>query len=340
MNCDLAISDHLLKLPSVNPLAVVSAQASMDKIVEIFLNLQASGTTTPVLILVIALFFYKSFYKFRDDIRNDMSDLKKDVHILRNDVDGIKKDVHALRSDVDGLKIEFAALRSDVDGLKIEVVALRNDVDGLKIEVVALRNDVDGLKIEVVALRSDVDGLRRDFIVLRNDVDGLRGDFIVLRKDLNSFRGEFVAFSYGITNHVNSYFSRQEDLNKVPAGSMYPPFKWPTVASSSPMTLTKSGKEIARRLNAKELADKYVNDIQIPDDASKLQIQEACFTFAHLNLMDVIDKNELEVIEGEIYEAGGSKWDIMIVYGVLFRDAVFKSRGIEIPIRPPETQSS
>ena len=287
-----------------------------------------------VLMLVMVLFFYKTLYKFRDDIRND----------IRSEMNDFKKEVHTsidhLRKDVDGLKIEVAALRSDVDGLKIEVAALRSDVDGLKIEVAALRKDVDGLKIEVVALRKDVDGLKIEVVALRSDVDGLKIEVVVLRKDLNSFRGEFVAFSYGITNHVNSYFSRQEDLNKVPAGSMYPPFKWPAAASSSPMTLTKSGKEIARRLNAKELADKYVSDIQIPDDASKLQIQEACLTFAHLNLMDVIDKNELEVIEGEIYEAGGSKWDIMIVYGVLFRDAVFKSRGIEIPVRPPETQSS
>ena len=103
------------------------------------------------------------------------------------------------------------------------------------------------------------------------------------------------------------------------------------VESASPHTLTAKGAALAKKMNARDIVDKYRRHILLPDDAHKLAIQEGCMIFAQNSLMELINHDEKNKILDEIYEEGGNAVNILNIFAVLFRDAFFKERGIPVP---------
>ena len=103
--------------------------------------------------------------------------------------------------------------------------------------------------------------------------------------------------------------------------------------------LSHLGLKFADELHAKTLVGKYIGRVEatVPAGATKLQVQNLCFKFANTELSDILEAPDREAIEEVIYTHGGSASDIWIIFGVLFRDAIFTKRGIEVP--KPSTKS-
>lgn len=103
--------------------------------------------------------------------------------------------------------------------------------------------------------------------------------------------------------------------------------------AASPTPLTEKGERIAKRIQAQALVNRYRHHIRIPEDASKLDIQETCLAFAVHGLSRVVSRAEWQVIEDEIYEIGGDRKEVLVIHGILFRDAFLAERGRPVPVR-------
>lgn len=107
-----------------------------------------------------------------------------------------------------------------------------------------------------------------------------------------------------------------------------------TSRATSPTTLSQIGRNLSERMKAEVIVKAHLDRVRfrIPEDAHKLQIQDICFNYA-LNgeFLSNVSHAERKLIWDFIYETGGNGADILIIYGILFRDAIFEERGIIAP---------
>ncbi len=100
-----------------------------------------------------------------------------------------------------------------------------------------------------------------------------------------------------------------------------------TAGKSSP--LTEHGLKIAKNIRASDTVGKYIDRVRpkIPNDANKLKIQQVCFDYAFSELMNIMEQDKRSTVAKAIYKGSGNYQEILIIYGILFRDSIFKTKG-------------
>ena len=194
---------------------------------------------------------------------------------------------------------------------------LKNDMSDLKSE---LKNDMSDLKSE---LKEDISVVKKDVSVVKKDVSDVSSNFKVL---LGYLQGKF-----------------GEKLTDVPFSDTRTGIAatGPEVAkAASPIVLTSKGLEGAHRMGAEEIAKKYQHHIIVPDDANKLVIQQKCFDFIDSgDFLNLVNQKEKDIIQNEIYESSKKATETLLIFGILFRDIILKSRGLPVPVSSEETES-
>ena len=102
-------------------------------------------------------------------------------------------------------------------------------------------------------------------------------------------------------------------------------------AQKSPVTLTKKGVGLAKRLNVEDTIESFINKIDIPQEVSPFVIQQASEVFVFTRLMEVVPSDVKAKIEHEAYEYGGNIGDVLFVYSILLRNKILEERGFSIP---------
>ena len=156
---------------------------------------------------------------------------------------------------------------------------------------------------------------------------------IILGKRLTGLDNRVAKF-FGMTktlaNAVSHEDSKVHVFNEF-NGMDYLDLQGPNYARSSPLGLTKRGRKIARKLDARDTVERAIPTILklVPNDATVLEIQNTCFDYAQNDLLDNVGHDEKQKIHRAIYENGGGIDNTLMVYGIMLRDAVFKSRDIK-----------
>ena len=99
----------------------------------------------------------------------------------------------------------------------------------------------------------------------------------------------------------------------------------------SPVTLSKKGVVLAKRLNVEDTIKPLINKIDIPQDASPFIIQQASEAFVFTRLMQLVSSDVKAKIEHEAYEDGGNLGDVLVVYSILLRNKILEERGFSAP---------
>jgi len=94
----------------------------------------------------------------------------------------------------------------------------------------------------------------------------------------------------------------------------------PVSTSQSPIRLTEYGTKLADKSQAEAIVKTYADKIEIAPDMNEYQIQETCFDFARLELLDIIKTTERDRIEKLVYDEGISMTEIWRVLGIKMRD--------------------
>jgi len=111
----------------------------------------------------------------------------------------------------------------------------------------------------------------------------------------------------------------------------------PRSGSRSPRTLTESGKDLAKKMDASSLAERYIDELtkQAEErDMSPYQIQELCEDFAYgkvrMHLREN-DKEQYRKLEDVAYNEGVHLSELMHVLSLVLRDHVLEALGKEVP---------
>ncbi len=121
-----------------------------------------------------------------------------------------------------------------------------------------------------------------------------------------------------------------------------------TVAAASPITLTDVGKEIAQKIKAETILNKYLaklsKEIDAEDPKNAYDIQMTAMKLVKGKMLTFLNGEELAIVKQEAYNRGLIVEDIMSVLGVLLRDHILKEKGYPIsdvdkhtPPPPPKT---
>lgn len=94
----------------------------------------------------------------------------------------------------------------------------------------------------------------------------------------------------------------------------------PVSISQSPIRLTEYGAKLADKAQAEAIIETYADKIEVAPDMNEYQIQETCFDFARLELLDIIEKTERDRIEKLVYDEGISMSEISRIFGIKMRD--------------------
>ena len=99
---------------------------------------------------------------------------------------------------------------------------------------------------------------------------------------------------------------------------------------SSPVNLTDTGKEIAQKLNAESIAQKYLADVKrmLSSDSNAYEIQEASFGFSTKNLPEALGEKTKNIIEREAFERGLNVIQMYRIIGILIRNKICDERNI------------
>lgn len=107
-----------------------------------------------------------------------------------------------------------------------------------------------------------------------------------------------------------------------------------TVAAFSPIILTERGKEIAERIKAGNILDKYLSklskDPEIDECKNAYDIQVVAMRLAKNKLLNLLNDDELGLIKNEAYADGLLVEDIMAIFGVLLRNHVLSEKGFPV----------
>ena len=104
-----------------------------------------------------------------------------------------------------------------------------------------------------------------------------------------------------------------------------------TFTARSPIALTGSGRKLAKQLEVQDTVDKMLPKVQklLPKNPSMMDIQRVCFDYAFDGLMKDADTDLRHKIDRRAYYDKGNYRNTLMVYGILFRDALFKKLGLE-----------
>jgi hypothetical protein len=104
-----------------------------------------------------------------------------------------------------------------------------------------------------------------------------------------------------------------------------------TVAAQSPISITPSGREIATKIGADRILQRYLHRLSEFVDAANpktaYDVQTAAMTLAKERMMALLNADEINAIKAEAYARGLLVEDIMAIFGVLLRDSILKKKG-------------
>lgn len=107
-----------------------------------------------------------------------------------------------------------------------------------------------------------------------------------------------------------------------------------TVSSFSPMTLTEMGKEIAVKLAANQILNKYISkltsQVQEENPQNAYDIQMASMKVTKEKMINFLNEEELNAVKLEAYNRGIIVQDVMAVFGILLRNHILNLKGIPI----------
>jgi len=107
-----------------------------------------------------------------------------------------------------------------------------------------------------------------------------------------------------------------------------------TVAATSPISLTKVGKEIEEKIKANVILEKHfsklLKEIEQGKTENAYDIQMSAMKTAKEKLLTFLNEEELLAVKQEAYNRGLLVEDIMSVFGVLLRDRVLALKGCPI----------
>ena len=110
------------------------------------------------------------------------------------------------------------------------------------------------------------------------------------------------------------------------------------VGSFSPTSLTETGLDIARRVNASKILDLHFESldalVQTLQPESAYDIQVAAFRIAKEGLLPLLDAATFIALKNEAYSNGILLEDILMIFGVLLRNKILMRSGISIHTLP------
>ena len=106
------------------------------------------------------------------------------------------------------------------------------------------------------------------------------------------------------------------------------------VGSFSPISLTETGMNIARRIDASKILDLYFEDldslVQAQQPKTAYDIQVATFRIVKERLLPLVDTTTFTALKNEAYSNGILLEDILMIFGVLLRNKILLRSGISI----------
>ena len=145
-----------------------------------------------------------------------------------------------------------------------------------------------------------------------NDLDDKLGIIYDKTKTFaNAVSQEFPAL-----NNSNHFKDAYQELNYI---------------GKSPVALTDKGKKVADNLNVQDTVEEVIPTILklLPNDPTVLDVQNVCFAYALDDLLKNADRKLKQKIDREIYQDGGNSKNTLMVYGIMFRDAIFIKLSLE-----------
>lgn len=107
-----------------------------------------------------------------------------------------------------------------------------------------------------------------------------------------------------------------------------------TTMSHSPISLTDIGKDIANKIEANKILDKYISkltkEVNLSKPKNAYDIQIASMDVAKVKMISLLNEEELFLAKQEAYNRGLLVEDIMSVFGVLLRNRVLTEKKISI----------
>lgn len=107
-----------------------------------------------------------------------------------------------------------------------------------------------------------------------------------------------------------------------------------TVEARSPISLTPTGMEIAAKLNANVILQRYIEkltrEVELENPKNAYDIQLAAMKVAKEKMLSCLKEDELTAIKNEAYARGLLAEDIMSVFGVMLRDHILNLKHLPI----------
>ncbi len=106
--------------------------------------------------------------------------------------------------------------------------------------------------------------------------------------------------------------------------------------AASPVALTDLGREIAVKIEAKEIFQRYLPvlldkvNVVCPKSANAYDIQAAAMDIAKKKLPDMASAEEINLIKNEAFARGILAEDIWTIFGIYLRDHILEARGIAV----------
>ena len=109
-----------------------------------------------------------------------------------------------------------------------------------------------------------------------------------------------------------------------------------TLRSSSPISLTDIGNEIAAKIGTEAIFSRYLAALvgkanaKCPVGANAYDIQTISMDIAKKDLPGMANANEINLVKDEAFDRGLLAEDIWAIFGVYLRDHILRDRGIAV----------
>ena len=106
------------------------------------------------------------------------------------------------------------------------------------------------------------------------------------------------------------------------------------VAAQSPLSLTATGQEVADKIDAKRIFERYAGQLEriieeaAPKNAYDVQVES--MKIAQEKLIDLLDAHEINTIKEVAFSKGLLVQDVLGVFGVFLRDLILSKKGIPV----------
>jgi hypothetical protein len=167
----------------------------------------------------------------------------------------------------------------------------------------------------VISLLGTTTGYFFSFGKRANQLDTLLFDFKDLRKKVDDLSDNFIR----LQTKVNFCLpEKSSDL----------------VKQNSPLTLTEQGVKVRDKINAIQLLDNHKQELYKLLNNTKLynayDIQIEAFATISKNFLSLLTSTEMTTLKNEAYLLGKQVEELLVIFQILFRDDILKSKNINV----------